>query len=109
MKYILTNTNNEQFGPFNSVSQIADGYLCDNVIYYTVTTGEVNLSEVADDYMTPGQIETYNVNQADLRAQAYPKDSDPIFFQYQRGIKTQQEWLDAVAVIQAKYPYKEYV
>lgn len=49
----------------------------------------------------------YNHQQSELRAAAYPVDSDPIFFQYQRGQKTQQDWLDAVAAVKAKYPYKE--
>lgn len=31
--------------------------------------------------------------------------SDGVFFQYQRGEKTEQEWLDAVAVINAANPY----
>jgi hypothetical protein len=53
-------------------------------------------------------IAEYNQQQSELRAAAYPVDSDPIFFQYQRGTKTEQEWLDAVALVEAKYPYKEY-
>ena len=107
MKYILIQTNQNQLGPFNSVSQNADGWAADDAVYYTSVFGDMTSSEVADDYETPTQIEIYNNQQADLRAQAYPKDSDPIFFQYQRGIKTQQEWLDAVAAVQAEYPYKE--
>jgi hypothetical protein len=47
----------------------------------------------------------FNNSQSELRAAAYPVDSDPIFFQYQRGQKTQQDWLDAVDAVQAKYPY----
>ena len=107
MKYILIQTDQNQLGPFSSVSQNADGWVADDSIYYTTIFGEMTSQEVADDYETPNQIAIYNNQQADLRAQAYPKDSDPIFFQYQRGIKTQQEWLDAVAAVQAQYPYKE--
>lgn len=109
MKYILTNTQGEIFGAFTKIDKISDGYLCDNSILYTVITGEVTESEVPDDYMTPSQIENYNANQSELRAKAYPVDSDPIFFQWQRGTRTQQEWLDAVAAVQAEYPYKEQV
>lgn len=36
---------------------------------------------------------------------AYTQEADPIFFQWQRGEKTQQEWLDAVAAINDRYPY----
>jgi hypothetical protein len=106
MKYILTNTEGQIFGAFSKIDKIADGYLCDNSILYTVITGEVTESEVSDDYMTPSQIENYNSNQSQLRAKAYPVEADPIFFQWQRGSKTEQEWLDAVAAVQAKYPYK---
>lgn len=38
-----------------------------------------------------------------LRAEAYRLESDPIFFQWQRGEKTQQEWLDKVAEIKQRY------
>lgn len=41
------------------------------------------------------------------RRQAYQNDSDPIFFQYQRGEKTEQEWLDAIAAVNAANPYPE--
>jgi hypothetical protein len=39
------------------------------------------------------------------RSAAYREISDPIFFQWQRGEKTEQEWLDAVAEINAVNPY----
>lgn len=38
------------------------------------------------------------------RAQAYRNESDPIFFMWQRGEATQQQWLDKVAEIKARYP-----
>lgn len=38
------------------------------------------------------------------RAQAYRTESDPLFFKSQRGEATQQEWLDKVAEIKARYP-----
>lgn len=42
---------------------------------------------------------------SNLRLAGYREQSDPIFFQYQRGVKTEQEWLDAVAAVDAAYPY----
>ncbi len=39
------------------------------------------------------------------RAEAYRQTSDPIFFQYQRGTATEQEWLDAVQAIKDANPY----
>jgi hypothetical protein len=38
------------------------------------------------------------------RAEAYRIESDPLFFKSQRGEATQQEWLDKVAEIKARYP-----
>jgi len=45
--------------------------------------------------------------QAQVDAQrhtAYVAESDPLFFQWQRGETTEQAWLDRVAEIQARYP-----
>jgi hypothetical protein len=39
------------------------------------------------------------------RIAEYQKISDPLFFQYQRGEATEQEWLDAVQSIKNMYPY----
>jgi hypothetical protein len=39
------------------------------------------------------------------RAEAYRETTDPIFFQYQRGDKTEQEWLDAVRAVKDAHPY----
>jgi hypothetical protein len=41
------------------------------------------------------------------RAAAYAKEADPLFFQAQRGKATQQEWLDKIAEIEARFPYPE--
>ena len=40
-----------------------------------------------------------------MRRGAYQQEADPIFFQWQRGEKTEQEWLDAIAAINARFPY----
>jgi hypothetical protein len=40
-----------------------------------------------------------------IRADQYRQISDPIFFQYQRGTKTEQEWLDSVQSIKDANPY----
>jgi hypothetical protein len=39
-----------------------------------------------------------------MRRAAYAAESDPIFFMAQRGEATQQEWLDKVAEIRARFP-----
>ena len=42
-----------------------------------------------------------------LRQSAYAAESDPLFFQWQRGAGTEQAWLDKVAEIQARFPDPE--
>jgi hypothetical protein len=106
MKTVLTNEAGYVFGPFTSVEAIDGGYLCDECIYQTTVTGVVKLSEVADDYQSQASIDAYNAYQSSQRAAAYQTQSDPIYFQWQRGLKTEQEWLDAVAAVHAQYPYK---
>jgi hypothetical protein len=41
--------------------------------------------------------------EADRKA-AYIAEADPLFFRTQRGEVTEQEWLDKVAEIKARYP-----
>jgi hypothetical protein len=41
------------------------------------------------------------------RAAAYTKEADPLFFMAQRGKTTQQQWLDKIAEIEARFPYPE--
>jgi hypothetical protein len=35
----------------------------------------------------------------------YTRESDPLFFKYQRGENTEQAWLDAIAAIDAANPH----
>jgi hypothetical protein len=41
------------------------------------------------------------------RSTAYRNEADPLFFMAQRGKATQQEWLDKIAEIEARFPYPE--
>jgi len=40
----------------------------------------------------------------EARYNAYVRISDPVYMQYARGIKTKQDWLDAVAQVEADFP-----
>jgi len=51
------------------------------------------------------QVQTEQVEQA--RAVAYRETSDALFFKYQRGSATEQEWLDAVQAVKDAHPYPE--
>ena len=39
-----------------------------------------------------------------FRKAAYIAESDPLFFKWQRGEATREEWLAKIAEIQARYP-----
>ena len=39
------------------------------------------------------------------RQAAYQSDSDPVFFDFQRGEVTEQDWLDAVQAVKDAHPY----
>ena len=41
---------------------------------------------------------------AELRRAAYTAESDPLYFKWQRGEATQQQWLDKIAEIKSRYP-----
>ena len=41
------------------------------------------------------------------RRQAFQQEADPLFFKWQRGEATEQEWLDKVQQTRERYPYTE--
>jgi hypothetical protein len=41
------------------------------------------------------------------RQRAFEQFADPLFFKFQAGEATKQEWLDARAVVVEQYPYPE--
>jgi hypothetical protein len=51
------------------------------------------------------EVQIEQVEQA--RQVAYRETSDPLFFQYQRGDKTEAEWLAAVQAVKDAHPYPE--
>lgn len=63
---------------------------------------------VAPVYLDPTPIEPIEVAPADdvaeLRRAAYAQRSDPLFFKWQRGEATQDEWLAEVEAVKSDYP-----
>jgi hypothetical protein len=43
--------------------------------------------------------------QQEARANAYRDEADPLFFKYQRGEGSEQEWLDKIEEIRQRFPY----
>lgn len=52
-------------------------------------------------------IQWYNNGQKALRQSSYQSESDPLFFDYQRGVVTKAVWEAKVAEIKERYPYME--
>lgn len=51
------------------------------------------------------QYETQYAAVEQARLIAYEKESDPVFFKWQRGDATEAEWREAVAKVKAENPY----
>lgn len=51
-------------------------------------------------------IEDHNAQMQQLRAEAYKVESDPLALKYLRDECTKQDWLDKIAEIRNRYPYK---
>jgi hypothetical protein len=82
-----------------------------NVIETAELVGEKWTQKFSVVDATPEEI-AFRVNELNAmaqnnRASAYRNESDPLFFKWQRGEATQQEWLDKVAEIKARYPKVE--
>jgi hypothetical protein len=82
---------------------------------WSLNANDYDTLEWYDDTPKPSQTEldaTWPaVQQARQQAQvdsqrhaAYVAESDPLFFQWQRGEATEQQWRDKVAEIQTRYP-----
>lgn len=56
-------------------------------------------------FLPPPPVVPTKEEQEAARAEAYRKESDPIFFMAQRGEATMEEWEAKVAEIKASYPY----
>jgi len=54
MKKILRTADGSVFGPFNSVVQQANAYVCDRWVFpYTVIGTDISIEDVADDWQRP--------------------------------------------------------
>lgn len=67
-------------------------------------TPKPTLAELQGEW---AQVE-YEVAYAAVQGQrqaAYQSESDPVFFDFQRGEVTEQDWLDAVQAVKDAHPY----
>lgn len=71
-------------------------------VYLVPLTAE----EIAErEAWAAAQPERDRVAVQEARRQAYILESDPLFFGYQRGDNTEQDWLDAVQAVKDANPY----
>lgn len=62
--------------------------------------------EIAERTTSPAELLAEEQAEAERnRHAAYVAESDPLFFEWQRGDGTEQAWRDKIAEIQARYPY----
>jgi hypothetical protein len=62
--------------------------------------------EIAERTTSPAELLAEEQAEAERnRHAAYIAESDPLFFEWQRGDGTEQAWRDKVAEIKARYPY----
>lgn len=62
------------------------------------------------EFVSPYAPQTFEelVDSVELDRQiAYRETSDPLFFEWQRGTGTEQEWLDAVQAVKDAHPYPD--
>ena len=65
----------------------------------------IDLSKLKTAEQKAADAEQQRIEQARAsRRAAYIAEADPLFFKAQRGEATEQEWLDKVAEIKARYP-----
>ena len=83
---------------------------------WSLSGNDYDTLEWYDDTPKPSQAELdaawptvdYNNQVAaveNARRADYETQSDPLFFEWQRGDGTEQAWLDAVAAVKAAHPY----
>ena len=105
-------------GPFDSVVQESDRFICDGnlTVQFTVMPN-ASIVEVPDDWISPAEKQAqqeaaqkakdeFNAKQKTQRLGAYRNESDPIFFKAQRGEATMDEWKAKIAEIDQRLPYQ---
>jgi hypothetical protein len=79
--------------------------------FHQKDTGELipftSEEEAAWDALQATDKDRLNAKIKELREAAYKAESDSLFFKFQRGEATMQDWQNKVAEIKARFPYQE--
>lgn len=78
-----------------------------NGVHYILSDAEKAEIAARESQWQVGATARAETQAAQSRRAAYEKESDPLFFLYQRGEATQQQWLDKIAEIKQRYPKGE--
>lgn len=70
-----------------------------------LSDGDAPTLEELEGHWVQVQFEVAYAKVEEQRRHAYTVGSDPIFFEWQRGDATEQDWLDEVAGIKTAFPY----
>lgn len=71
-----------------------------------LTPTEISTRQQEEQEWQAGATQRHNERQESLRKTAYQQESDPIFFEFQRGDATEQDWLNKIEEIKQRYPYQ---
>lgn len=72
-----------------------------------MTSEEVIIRQAEEISWQQGEDDRYNTSIKEQRREAYIRESDPIYFQSQRGEATEQDWLDKIDEINNRLPYRQ--
>jgi hypothetical protein len=76
----------------------------DGVIAVQSDTAEIGAQYQDGAFINPPAPTAPAMDASELRRIAYIVEADPLFFKSQRGEATEQDWLDKVNEIKARYP-----
>jgi hypothetical protein len=79
-------------------------FLGDDSFAHLLPAGSVPITDAEAEALRPAPPPAPAPDTEALRKAAYREESDPLFFKWQRGEATEQEWIAAVNAIKARYP-----
>lgn len=100
------NITNAQFTATGSITALVDGVQ----MSIPADAGNRHYDELVAQGIMPEPYVEPPVSKEELQAlrqAAYAAEADPLFFKYQRGEATQEEWLTKINDIKARFPYSE--
>ena len=74
-------------------------------IITNAVTGVVTVREMTPQEIAALQPQTTRVGQEAKRQAAFVSEADPLFFQWQAGESTEEEWLAKRQEVRDRYPY----